>query len=250
MPKNKKREEEVEEGAPGWMVTYGDMMSLLLTFFVLIVSFSSIQESKFDKAMGSLKAALGVMKGSTGAHQQIQFFKRTQETTKDELIEQVLNMKAKLADENLQDEVKVTLTEKGAHIIIADPLLFDTGSDKLKSQVVPALDIVADMIRETKGTEVIVEGHTDNVPIHNERFPSNWELSAARALSVVKYLAFRGKLDPARFAATGYGEYRPVKPNDSPENRAKNRRVEIYVNTKEGGFTAAIPEKPKSNETK
>jgi len=239
----KMSEKEIREGAPGWIVTYGDMMTLLLTFFVLIVSFSSIQDVKFQKAIGSLRSALGVVKGASGAQNNLKFFRRTEiMENRRELVDQVLKMKTKLAQNGLLNQVKVTLTEKGAHIVIADPMLFDLGSDKLKSDVIPALDMVADLIKSTENTEVIVEGHTDNWPINNERFPSNWELSAARALSVVKYLAFNKQIEPERFAAIGYGEYRPVKPNDSSENRSRNRRVEIFINPVENGFTAAIPE--------
>ena len=219
------------------MVTYGDMMTLLLTFFVLIVSFSSIQDVKFESAMGSLKAALGVMTARSGMQRTMKYFRPAEVTERDEIIEQVQKMKAELAKQDLQNDVKVTLTEKGAHIVISDPMLFDLGSDRLKMDVIPALDIVANLIKSSENTEVLVEGHTDNWPINNPRFPSNWELSAARALAVVKYLAFRENIDPARFAATGYGEYRPVKPNDSVENRAKNRRVEIFVNTKKEFFS-------------
>ena len=241
----KKKDKDTEEGAPRWMVTYGDMMSLLLTFFILIVSFSSIQEVEFNKAMGSLKAALGVIPKKGGFQRNFNFFFSTQgEQGMEEVISQVINLKKEIAEKNLEGEVKVTLTDKGAHIVISDPLLFDLGSDELKVGVIPALDIVAALIKKTPGAEIIVEGHTDNWPINNTCFPSNWELSAARALAVVKYFAFKKGLDPALFAATGYGEYRPLKPNDSDKNRAANRRVEIFVNVKKNEYNAQIPEGP------
>lgn len=238
----KKKKEECEEGAPGWMVSYGDMMSLLLTFFVLLLSFSSMQESKFQSAMASIKKALGVLPKSAGIHSKMTLFNDQQQQDQDEMINEVQEMKAKIQELKLEDQIKVTLTEKGAHIIISDPMLFDLGSDQLRMGVVPALDVVADLISGNENTDVLVEGHTDNWPISNPKFPSNWELSAARALSVVKYFAFKKNFDPARFAAVGYGEYRPLKLNTSVENRAANRRVEIYINAKKT-YTKLLPEK-------
>jgi chemotaxis protein MotB len=226
----KKSEETPDEGTPAWMVTYGDMMGLLLTFFILIVSFSSIQESKFEQAAGSMRASLGILPESGKPQIFNELNRVSQERKMDDVIDNVQKMKAQVADKNLQGQVKITLTEKGAHIVIADPLLFDLGSDHLRPQAAPALDIVAEMLANSPEAEVVVEGHTDNWPIHNERFASNWELSSARALAVVKYFAFKKGLNPAMFSATGYGEYHPIKPNDTDENRAANRRVEIYVN--------------------
>ncbi len=247
--RSKKKEDDVAEGAPGWMVTYGDMMSLLLTFFILIVSFSSIQEVEFEKAMGSLKAALGVLPKKSGLNQHIKIIRFGENQVSDEMIREVREMKAKIAEKGLQGQVKVTLTDKGAHIVISDPVLFDLGKAELRPEAKETLDIVAELIHRSPNTEILVEGHTDNWPINNEKFPSNWELSAARALSVVKYFAFRKGFDPERFAATGYGEYRPLKPNDTAENRAKNRRVEIYVNVREKPTMSLPPEIETSKST-
>lgn len=239
MAKRKKKEDEVEEGAAMWIVTYGDMMSLLLTFFILILSFSSIQEVEFEKAMGSLKSALGVLPRKSGVQQQSRHLKLGENKVSEELEKEVSEMRGSIAKEELQGQVKVTLTEKGAHIVISDPLLFDLGKANLKPESSVALDLVTKMIKNSPKTEVLVEGHTDNWPISNEEFPSNWELSAARALAVVKFFAFRRGIDPSRFAATGYGEYRPLKPNDTAVNRAKNRRVEIYVNVRNDFMSAS-----------
>jgi len=214
------------------MVTYGDMMGLLLTFFILIVSFSSIQQTKFEKAMGSLKKALGVMPLNTGMQGQMILMRgQPAEEMEEKMMEKVAKMQEGLEAQGLQEAVKITMTEKGVHIVISDPILFDLGDDRLKAEAIPALDIVADLLKMAPESEVTVEGHTDNWPISSARFPSNWELSAARALSVVKYFAFKKGMNPARFAATGFGEYRPMAPNDSPLNRSKNRRVEIFIKT-------------------
>lgn len=243
MANRKRKEEEKSEGAPAWMVTYGDMMTLLLTFFVLLLSFSSLQEIKFKHAMGSLKRALGAMpKQSSFARNFATKRLSAGEFEDEELMEETRKLKAEIAMMNLDKQVKVTMTDKGAHIVIADPLLFDLGKAEIRGEVYPLLDVVARLIKNTSNTEVLVEGHTDNWPISNEKFPSNWELSTARALAVVKHFAFRNYINPARLAGVGYGEYRPVKPNNSVENRAKNRRVEIYINKKRGEVTSWLPE--------
>ncbi len=233
MEKRKRQEEEDSgNGAPGWMVTYGDMMTLLLTFFVLLISFSSIQEVEFEKAMGSLKRALGVLPMRSGLQRKVHFYRQAQKA-EEEVLDGVLKMQKQLEENGLEGEVKIDITEKGVHIVISDPILFDLGSDRLKTEVVTPLDIVADLLRQSPGSEVLVEGHTDNWPIKSERFPTNWELSSARALAVVKYFSFKKGMSPSRFAATGFGEYRPIVPNDTPEHRAMNRRVEIFIRTKQ-----------------
>jgi chemotaxis protein MotB len=124
--------------------------------------------------------------------------------------------------------VNVRYSKIGAHISFEEGLFFNFGKADINSSGFALLDKLAVLIRNLPGS-VRVEGHTDNVPIHTRRFPSNWELSIARAVSVVKYLAEVGKINPARLSAVGYGESRPLAPNDSPAHRAKNRRVEIVL---------------------
>jgi chemotaxis protein MotB len=224
----KRRSEEAKGGAPEWVVTYGDMMSLLLTFFVLLQSFSSIQLAEFQKAMGSLKGALGVLKGqpspspaykipSPDISPQFEGGKPPELQELKEYIEQ----------QGIEEEVTLRQTEEGIAVTIESPILFDLGRADLKPQFLPLLDRIAEMARKAK--QVVIEGHADDLPINTPQFPSNWELSAARALSVLHYFESRG-IRPQDMVAVGYGEYRPRVPNDSEENRRKNRRVEILVN--------------------
>lgn len=227
----KRKSSEERRGAPEWMVTYGDMMTLLLTFFVLIVSFSSIQLAEFQKAMGSLKGALGVLKTYPSPSHLYKVpspdILRLSTTTRQQGMD---DLKQYIATEGIDEAVTLRETDKGIAVTIESPILFDLGRADLKPQFLPLLDHIAAMAVDAK--EVIIEGHADDLPINTPQFPSNWELSAARALSVLHYFEKKG-LDPHRMAAVGYGEFRPRFPNDTEEHRRKNRRVEIYLNFEE-----------------
>lgn len=131
-------------------------------------------------------------------------------------------------ERDLQQSVQLELTERGVVVRFADRILFDLGKADLKPEAIAILDQLAEVLREVPNP-VRVEGHTDDLPINNERFPSNWELSTARATTVIKQLVEEYGLDPRQFSAAGYGEYRPLVPNDSMENRALNRRVDIVL---------------------
>lgn len=232
MAKKKKQEESAAGGAPGWMVTYGDLMSLLLTFFVLLVSFSSIQESKFLQALGSLKGALGVLpKYESTVFRQYILMPRLNRRERVRVTMLMKKLRQALEEKKLQKHVKLNVKENGILIRIDAPVLFDLGKANLKPEIYPILDKIVEL---TMGwpNEIRIEGHTDNLPIHTKEFPSNWELSAARAISVLRYFVSKG-VPSSRLSAVGYGEFHPLVPNTSPENRAKNRRVEIYILYKE-----------------
>jgi chemotaxis protein MotB len=216
-------------GAPAWMTTYGDMMTLLLCFFVLLVSFSSIEKSGFDKAMGSLKGALGVLP----KHQSvmIQFdpiipqLSDFQEKRVQKVVSELRNM---AKTQGLKDQMSMQQTEDGILIRIDSPVLFDLGSAELKKKSFPVLYKVVELASDWPNS-IRIEGHTDNLKIRSGRFPSNWELSTTRALSVLRFFLHQGKVEPQRLKAVGYGEYHPLMSNDTAEGRAKNRRVEIYL---------------------
>jgi chemotaxis protein MotB len=214
------------------MVTYGDLMSLLLTFFVLLVSFSSIQESKFLQALGSLKGALGVLpKYESTVFRQYVLMPKLSRRERVRVSMMMKKLQQALKEMKLDKKVKLNIKKDGILIRIDAPVLFDLGKANLKPEVYPVLDKIAEL---TQGwpNEIRIEGHTDNLPIHTAEFPSNWELSAARAISVLRYFVSRG-IPASRLAAVGYGEFHPLVPNTTPENRAKNRRVEIYIMYKE-----------------
>jgi chemotaxis protein MotB len=125
-------------------------------------------------------------------------------------------------------EIKVVQTPKGLFITLSDGILFQSGVSELRPEGYPVLDKIIQVLQSNR-LDVRIEGHTDNVTIRSGRFPSNWELSIARAVHVVKYFTDAGKIAPQRLSAVGYGESKPLYPNDSPQNREKNRRVEIIL---------------------
>ncbi len=208
------------------MVTYGDMMSLLLTFFVLLISFSTVHEEDFEKAVASLKGALGVLPRELT-------FLDFRQPIPEMRVQRFQDVAAKIAEyirvHGRERDIHVQFTAEGLKLTMQDPVLFDTGEDALKPEAVPILTDVSGLLAELSDNFISIQGHTDNVPIRTARFRSNLELSAARAISVARFLMDKGSIDPKNVSVVGYSENLPVAPNDSPENRAKNRRVEVHV---------------------
>jgi len=226
----KKAKEEIEEpSAPFWMTTFSDMVTLLLVFFILILSYSTVELEKFRGAMSSMKGALGVMpdKGSAVSGNKTEFNKSIKE--KDEKVKEALeNLNKSMKDAGLDGTIELDMDATGIHIRLGDKVLYDIGKAKIKPGAHTILREIAMLIsRDTK--EIFVEGHTDNVPIKTVKFPSNWELSSARAMSVIRYLHEVEGIEAEKLAAVGHGEFRPLAPNTTSEGRAKNRRVEIFI---------------------
>jgi chemotaxis protein MotB len=210
------------------MATFSDMVTLLLAFFVMLLSFSSIQESKFQDAVYSLMGAFGVLSTPPSVIQQPDVVVPRADTNEwQQMLYQIQQIRGILAEEDLVDEVKLSMQKDGISIEISTPFLFQPAKAELRARSKPILDHLAAALGRLQ-SEIRVEGHTDNVPINSDTFPSNWELSTARALSIVKYFQAAG-IAPKRLAAVGYGEFRPVASNATPEGRKANRRVEILV---------------------
>ncbi|MFC1726799.1 flagellar motor protein MotB [candidate division KSB1 bacterium] len=233
----KKKEECPPVGSPGYMTTYGDMMTLLLTFFVLLLSFSSMREAKFRRAMGSLKGALGVLP-------QEESVIRSEEVPIPQLTnlqeEEISNTLAEMSDENVADvmqSIKLEFTDQGIAININDSLMFNQGMATLRPQIFHVLYTLAELAAGWPNNIRIV-GHTDDTPISNEEFLSNWELSVHRALSVLHYFIDYCNVDPSKLSATGKGQFEPLFPNDAPLNKAKNRRVEIFIDYQKEDITS------------
>ena len=227
------KEDECPEGLPGWLATFGDLMSLLLTFFVLLLSFSSMEEVKFQSAMGSLRGALGVFESKTEMTQPIRItlpLVRGSVRQSQNIRKATQNLEKTLSDEGLEGDVSLTGTSTGLVISIRAPVLYDVGRAELKPEIRNVLLHLGEVLRLLPN-QVVVQGHTDNVPIRNPNgeYASNWELSYQRAVEVVRFLIIDAFVLPTRLGAEGYGEYRPIASNDTPEGRAKNRRVELHI---------------------
>lgn len=230
--------EEAKKGAPLWMATFADMVTLLLAFFVMLLSFSSIQESKFNDAVHSLKGAFGVLVTPPSVVEQPEVVVPNADTNEwQQMLYELQRARMVLAEENLSDEVRLSMQKNGISIQISTPFLFEPAKAGLRPASLPLLERLAEALGRL-GSEIRVEGHTDNVPISSDEFPSNWELSTARALSVVKYLQEQG-IAPSRLAAVGFGEFRPIATNGTEEGRRANRRVEILVR-KGAGLASSV----------
>lgn len=232
-PRNKRRPGQ-KPSAPFWMTTYGDMVTLLLTFFVLLFSFTSMDEQKFKQVAGSLRGALGVVQQSLpfqGAAPGPIGGTDYDLLRRSDILNSVESLRDALNEFTKDGSINIEATESGILIQMGDKILFDPGKAELKPQALDILSVVGKSIRN-QASDIQVAGHTDNVPIHTKDFPSNWELSSARALSVVRFLVDSVKVPPQILGAIGYGEYRPIAPNLTDEQRQINRRVEFLVTWK------------------
>jgi chemotaxis protein MotB len=234
----KQKPEECKQKVAEYMLTYGDMMTLLLCFFVLLFSFSSIDAKKFEAIIQSFSGALGVLDGGTTVQDapmldsglmdentssevlEMQNFQKLEET-----IQEYLN------ENQLSESVTVLEEEAGLLLRFQDNILFDSGSADLKPESLEIMSYIAQLLNaeDFEDKFISIEGHTDNVPMNSPRYPSNWELSVVRSSNVVRFLVENNNMDPKRISASGYSEYHPVAPNDNAENRAKNRRVDILI---------------------
>ena len=230
----KRRNEEEEANTLGWMITFSDLITLLFTFFVLLLSLCSLEAGKIKEFQSACTEAMGVL--YEGQFSEVEF--RIILSTKNQIDENVLKaealykqfsgLKTRFLDENKRGMLEFEEIEGGLSIIIRDDLLFSSGRAEITPEGAPVLKEIGSTFKDFE-SDVLVEGHTDNVPINTERFPSNWELSTARAISVVRYLTEEVGVNPVKLSAVGYADTRPKTSNDTPENRRKNRRVEIIL---------------------
>jgi len=224
-----------EEPAPAlWIITYSDMVTLLLVFFVLVLSYSNVELAKFRAAMGSMKGAFGLSQDQGILSENIKTdpLRMTADGIVEhnaiERLELIKDFEKMIYHEKLTQIIDVEITNSGIKFRLGDALLFDRARAVLKPEAYEVLDHIAEFLNKDFET-LYIEGHTDDTPVHTEQFPSNWELSAARALSVVKYFQQVQNLNEKKLAVIAHGPYRPLVPNDSNENKAKNRRVEIII---------------------
>lgn len=241
-----------------WMATFADLMSLLMCFFVLLLSFSEMDVQSYKRMAGSLKAAFGVQREikvedppkatsiiaqefSPGKPQPtilkiIQQQSTTEsevevdaDATAQEMMAEFVEMMQEEFDAEIESEaLEVWLGDSKIKITLNEKATFPSGSARLQRNFKPTIEKMAKLLNETSG-RIMVAGHTDNIPIRTRAFPSNWELSAGRAASVVHLMSQSGLNDTGRLEIRAFADTLPVKPNDSSVNRAANRRVEIII---------------------
>ena len=238
MPRRRRNEEHLNHEA--WAIPYGDLVTLLLAFFVVMYSISSVNEGKYRVVADSLNAAF---RGPMTTTEPIQVGDKAATTVAAPLVQlpedvksMALRQLAQKASESLsplimQGLVDVQAGDGFVEIAIRSDILFSSGAAQLAVEAQPSIKLLAEALREFPNS-IRVEGHTDNVPLSGGAFPSNWELSAARAASVVHILVDNG-VDPQRLSVSAYGEFRPVLPNTTPDGRNANRRVVLTIENSE-----------------
>lgn len=220
------------EKCPPDMATFADLMSLLLTFFVLLVSMANFEVTKFKMTVQSLQGAFGVMESypTIPVHTYMQIPKKSgDEKAKKNSLKDAEKVKQTIESKNMEDAVTVKVTDTGLHILLKDPVAFSSGSADLQNKGKEILTDIGGIIKQNENIKIRVEGHTDDIPVNGGKFGSNWALSSARALSVVQTLSDGTGINPANMSAVGYGEFRPMVDNVNPKSRAENRRIEIFV---------------------
>lgn len=223
--------EDPPSSAPPWMITYGDMMGLMLGFFVLLHSFSTMDVVKYRALVGSLQSAFGSRNTQTLVPtipgREAGGVGRSQ-TGEGALMDQELenDLVAAVQQETLTGEVTLARTDRGIVLRVRERVAFEPGSAELLPQSLPLLRKVA-LVCRVFPRKIYIEGHTDVIPVRSAIYASNWELSAARAGAVVRFLIETEHLPPEKFVASGLAATVPIAPNESQEGRATNRRVEF-----------------------
>ncbi len=234
----KKKEKKRRAGSPAWMTTYGDMTTLLLTFFILMFNIADISGKDFYLVLSSFRGSLGMFEGgyslSPGRLEELGMnMQNLPSSERGRALAKSLKQALQVFKPEIEaKEVRVREDERGLVITLSGDAYFDPGSAKLKEEIRPVLDKVSAILKSIDNYARI-EGHTDDRPISpggtGEGYDNNWELSSARSVKVVEYLVEDKNVNPKQVSSAAYGETRPIDTNDTPEGRAYNRRVDIVV---------------------
>lgn len=241
----KKQEEAEVENSERWTLTYLDMITLLFVLFVVLYSMANVNMTKFKALATSMSMAFGSggknmisSNGGGGTGMSNTSFISVRENN--EFKSMVKLVKEYAAKQGITKKLDAKITERGLVVNLADSLLFQSGSAGLSPKAKEILDRLADIIFATK-KQIRVEGHTDNVPIHTARYESNWQLSTDRATNVIIYWISKYPNQAANLSAAGFGQFKPIASNDTPEGRTLNRRVDLVI-LRESASRAEVPE--------
>ncbi len=260
-----RKPDEPPKGAPAWQSTFADLMNLLLCFFVLLFSMSTVDAQKFEEVVASFNQTFSIFSAgataigdgilisngvsqlnelddyinSTGKMDDGEIVSEDVADAQQQLEEAQLEEAEELAEKiqeaidetGLEEDIDLEFNTQYVQLTLKGALLFDSGSAALKEEALPVLDQVGVILERYAEGTIEIEGHTDNVPMSGVKYSNNDELSAGRALSVFNYLLSVTSLDPANIKHAGRGEYVPIADNSTAEGRAKNRRVEIKIYT-------------------
>jgi chemotaxis protein MotB len=233
-------EEHVDET---WLIPYADMLTLLLALFIVMFAMSKVDSQKFEKISGDFNVIFSGGSGMQNDGPNIGIpipvpieQSESKGESKNKIEENKMNemkqaIEQKIGSSGYADKVKVEVNEGGLEISIQDVVLFNSGDAEVLKSVNPLLLQISEMLRGLDN-EIKIVGHSDNIPIHNAKFRSNWELSSMRAINVMNFMTESGKIEQIRFSVAAYADQRPKYDNSTEESRAKNRRVEIFINRK------------------
>lgn len=268
-----RKKQEAPQGGASWLNTFADLMNLLLCFFVLLFSMSTVDAEKFEMMVASLQNSFSIfssggasvgdgMMVSSGVSQlefldvyynqganssnevegdgeadQEQDMEEEGQDIKAEYEEASLKESEMMAEEiekkleqlQIADQVEVESNARYVMLTLNGALLFDSAKSEIREEALPLVDKLSVILQSYSSNRIYIEGHTDNVPIHNDKYENNDILSSYRAHSVKDYVLEKAALDPAKIRATGCGEYNPIADNSTTEGRARNRRVEIKI---------------------
>lgn len=262
----RQKNEEAPQGAPAWMTTFSDLMNLLLCFFVLLFSMSSVDADKWEKVVNSMNSSFSLWKGgytsvgeglliSAGTSQLSELGdyyntmgQQKEETEGEQIIEKSLseqleevnreesegmldNISEKMENDDLDNVIDISVDPEGKYVelLISGALLFDSGRAELKEDCLPIISKLGDILKLYDDYLIEIIGHTDNVPMVGGAYPDNDHLSSARAISAKNYLVNEKGMDVTTMKWSGKGEYEPIASNANEEGRARNRRVEIRI---------------------
>ncbi|TDL80224.1 flagellar motor protein MotB [Peribacillus frigoritolerans] len=244
MARKKKKKHEEEHVDESWLLPYADLLTLLLALFIVLFAMSSVDAQKFQMLA---RAFNSTFTGGTGVleypsptpdgemekldqEKEKNPDKEKQETLEQEKLKEIQQkVNAYIAANSLEMKLKTTLTDEGLLITILNDIFFDSGNSDIRKKDEQLAKEISKLLIMNPPRNIIVSGHTDNVPIQNAEYESNWHLSVMRAVNFMKLLLENEKLDPRAFSAKGFGEYNPVADNKTKEGQQKNRRVEILI---------------------
>jgi chemotaxis protein MotB len=256
-----KKKEEAPKGSPAWMSTFSDLMNLLLCFFVLLYSMSTVNEEKFQQVIASLSRSMSILPAggasigegemiSSGVRQLefldtyynemanseseeetddtdiVEAYKEEELSESEEMAEQ---LEQALQGSGLQDLVEVDFNAEYVQLSLSGALLFESGSSEVPEDAYPIMDKISAILEQYDSNIIEIEGHTDNVPMYSEKYEDNDVLSMYRALTIANYIRDHSTLNPAYVKSSGRGDYVPIADNSTEEGRARNRRVEIKI---------------------
>ena len=232
MSKKKKHQQHEEEGGEAWLLPYSDLMTLLLAVFIVLFAVSQVDQAKakeMSEAFTEEMMTQSYIISQLNEQETVQSENPESSVSEQQQMEKLkAEIDAKLQSENLSIAVTTIIDKRGLVISLSNAIFFDPGSAQIKQDNENTLLDIANMFTVMENF-IRIEGHTDNVPMNSAEYPSNWDLSTARAANVVRLITSKSNLSPEKLIAVGYGEYRPIADNATEEGRAKNRRIDIIV---------------------